>query len=139
MRTFANEPASQFFSRLTIRTKTFIAAAVVLICLIAMGVIAVLGSREISRNLDELSRSNLPNRGAAVVVNNSVVAAHMRIFRYVSWASNGVSENLLQGLRDEIEVDFSTVQKSFNVLAARADLSQEVKAELMSLDQKLQK
>src|SRR5690349_24771049 len=139
MLTLANEPASRFVSRLTIRTKTFIAAAVVLICLIAMAVIAVLGSREVSRNLDELSGSNLPSRSAAVVVNNSVVAAHMRIFRYVSWASNGVSENLLQGLRDEIEVDFSTVQKSFNVLAARADLSQEVKAELMCLDQKLQK
>ncbi len=83
MRTFANEPASRFFSRPTIRTKTFIAAAVVLICLIAMGVIAVLGSREISRNLEELSSSNLPSRSAAVVVNNSVVAAHMRIFRYV--------------------------------------------------------
>ena len=76
MWTFANEPASRFFSRLTIRTKTFI-AAVVLICLIGMGVIAVLGSREISRNLDELSTSNLPSRSAAVMVNNSVVAAHM--------------------------------------------------------------
>jgi tellurite resistance protein len=138
MHTFATEPASQFFSRLTIR-KAFIAAAVILICLIAMGVIAVLGSREISRNLDELSRSNLPNRGAAVVVNNSVVAAHMRIFRYVSWASNGVNEKLLQELRDEIEADFSSVRTSFNELAARHDLSAEIKTELSRLSQKLQK
>ena len=86
---FAKEPASGFLSRLTIRTKAFIASAVVLICLIGMGVIAVLGSREVARNLDELSRSNLPTRGAAVAVNNSVIAAHMRIFRCVSWASNG--------------------------------------------------
>jgi methyl-accepting chemotaxis protein len=139
MRTFANEPASRFFSRLTIRTKTFIAAAVVLICLIGMGVIAVLGSREISRNLDELSSSNLPSRSAAVTVNNSVVAAHMRIFRYVSWASNGVNEKLLQTLRDEIETDFSSVRTSFNELAARQDLSAEIKAQLSALDQKLQK
>jgi methyl-accepting chemotaxis protein len=139
MRTFANEPASRFFSRLTIRTKTFIAAAVVLICLIGMGVIAVLGSREISRNLDNLSHSNLPSRSAAVVVNNSVAAAHMRIFRYVSWASNGVSEKLLQTLRSEIETDFSSVRTSFNELAARGDLSAEIKAQLTALDQKLQK
>jgi methyl-accepting chemotaxis protein len=139
MRTFASEPARRFFSSLTIRTKTFIAAAVVLICLVAMGVIAVFGSREISRNLDELSNSNLPSRGAAVVVNNSVVAAHMRIFRYVSWASNGVNQKLLQDLRDEIEADFSAVKNSFNELAARQDVSAEVKSELSALDEKLQK
>ena len=107
MWTFANEPASRFLSRLTIRTKTFIAAAVVLICLVGMGAIAVLGSREVARNLDELSSSNLPSRSAAAAVNNSVVAAHMRIFRYVSRASNGVNEKLLHSLRDEIETDFS--------------------------------
>jgi hypothetical protein len=54
MRTFANAPASRFFSRLTIRTKTFIAAAVALICLIGMGVIAVLGSL---RDLPESGRT----------------------------------------------------------------------------------
>ena len=139
MLTLANEPASRFVSRLTIRTKTFIAAAVVLICLIAMAVIAVLGSREVSRNLDELSGSNLPSRSAAVVVNNSVIAAHMRIFRYVSWASNGVNQKLLQNLRNEIEADFSSVRTSFNELAARPDLSAEIKVEVRALDQKLQK
>ena len=139
MRTFANESASRFFSRLTIRTKTFIAAAVVLICLIGMGVIAVLGSREISRNLEELSTSSLPSRIAAVMVNNSVVAAHMGVFRYVSWASNGVNEKLPQVLRDEIEIDFSSVRTSFNELAARRDLSAGIKTELSALDRKLQK
>ena len=139
MLTFASEPASRFFSRLTIRTKTFIAAAVLLICLIGMGVIAVLGSREISRNLDELSGSNLPSRSAAAAVNNTVVAAHMRIFRYVSWASNGVNEKLLQTLRDEIEADFSSVRTSFNELAARPGLPAAIKTELNALDQKLQR
>jgi len=139
MLTFVNEPASGFLSRLTIRTKAFIASAVVLICLIGMGVIAVLGSREVARNLDELSRSNLPTRGAAVIVNNSVIDAHMRIFRYVSWASNGVNEKLLQNLRNEIEADFSAIRKSFNELAARPDLSAQLKTELNTLQGKLQK
>jgi hypothetical protein len=134
---FAKEPASGFLSLLTIRGKAFIASAVVLICLIGMGVIAVLGSREVARNLDELARSNLPTRGAAVVVNNSVIAAHMRIFRYVSWASNGVNEKLLQHLRGEIEADFSTIKQSFNELAARPDLSAQVKTELSTLEGKL--
>jgi len=136
---FANEPASRFLSCLTIRTKTFIAAAVALICLVGMGAIAVLGSREVARNLDELSSSNLPSRSAAAVVNKSVVVAHIRIFRYVSWASNGVNEKLLHSLRDEIETDFSSVRTSFNELTARGDLSAGIKAELGALDQKLQK
>jgi methyl-accepting chemotaxis protein len=139
MLTVPNQPPSRFVPRLTIRTITHIAAAVVLTCLIAMAVIAVLGSREISRNLDELSRSNLPSRSAAAAVNNSVVAAHMGIFRYVSWASNGVSQKLLQNLRNEIEADFSSVRTSFNELAARPNLPAEIKAELSALDQKLQK
>ena len=139
MLTFANEPAPRFFSRLTIRTKTVIAAAVLLICLLGMGVIAALGSREISRNLDELSGSNLPTRSAAAAVNNAVVAAHMRIFRYVSWASNGVNEKLLQTLRDDIEADFSSVRTRFDELAARPGLSNEIKTGLRALDQKLHK
>jgi methyl-accepting chemotaxis protein len=140
MLTFANEPAYRFVSRLTIRTKTFIAAAVVLICLIAMGAIAVLGSGEVARNLNELSRSNMPSRSAAVLVNNSVIAAHMRIFRYVSWASNGVNEKLLQNLRGEIEGDFLAIRKSFNELvAARQDFSPQIKSDLKALEEKLQK
>jgi methyl-accepting chemotaxis protein len=140
MLTFANEPAYRFVSHLTIRTKTFIAAAVVLICLIAMGAIAVLGSGEVARNLNELSRSNMPSRSAAVLVNNSVIAAHMRIFRYVSWASNGVNEMLLQNLRGEIEGDFLAIRKSFNELAAaRQDFSPQIKSDLKALEEKLQK
>ena len=139
MLTFANKQASRLFSRLTIRTKTFIASAVVLSCLLTMGVIAVIGSREVARNLDELSRSNLPTRAAAVVVNNAVIAAHMRIFRYVSWASNGVNEKLLESLRTEIEADFSTIRNSFNEFAGRPGLSAEVKPDLTALEEKLQK
>jgi hypothetical protein len=139
MLTFANEPASRLFSRLTIRTKTFIASAVVLTCLVTMSVIAAVGSRQVARNLDELARSNLPARGAAVVVNNAVIAAHMRIFRYVSWASNGVNQKLLENLRAEIETDFSLIINSFNELAARPDLSAAVKPDLAALEEKLQK
>jgi methyl-accepting chemotaxis protein len=139
MLTFANEPASRFLSRLTIQTKTFIATAVVLTCLIAMGAIVVLGSREVARNLNELTYSNMPSRSAAVVVNNSVIAAHMRIFRYVSWASNGVNEKLLQNLRGEVEADFTAIRNSFNELAARPDFSPEIKTQLSALEEKLQK
>ena len=72
-----------------------------------MAVTVALTSSQVAHNLNELYRSNLPTRAAAAAVNNAVVAAHMRVFRYVSWASNGVNAQLLQKLRQDIEADFS--------------------------------
>jgi methyl-accepting chemotaxis protein len=126
-------------SRLTIRAKTFTASAVVLICLLGMGATVYLTAGRVARNLNELSQSNLPTRAAAVAVNNAVIAAHMRIFRYVSWASNGVSDKLLQNLRNEIEADFWVIRKNFDELAVRSDLSAAEKASLNALQPNLAK
>ena len=128
-----------FLSHLTIRTKTFAASAVVLICLIGMGVTVRLTGSQVERDLNHLSQSNLPTRAAAVAVNSAVIASHMKIFRYVSWASNGVNNKLLQNLRMEIEADFQVIQKKFDDLAARSDLSAAEKANLNALRPKLAK
>ena len=132
-------PHLGFLSRLTIRAKTLSASAVLLICLIGMGVAGYLTSGQVTRSLGALSKSNLPTRGAAAAVNNAVVAAHMRVFRYVSWASNGVDEKLLGNLRTEIEADFAAIQKAFQALAARPDLSVAEKTDLGALETKLEK
>jgi methyl-accepting chemotaxis protein len=124
-------------SRGTIRTKAFTAFAVALICLVGMAVNVQLTSSKVARSLYELSRSNMPTRAAAVAVNNAVVAAHMRVFRYVSWASNGVSSKLLQELRRQIESDFSKIDESFKELSARPDLSAAEKSDLSALREKL--
>jgi methyl-accepting chemotaxis protein len=126
-------------SRLTIRSKAFTAFAVALICLIGMAVTVQLTSSKVARSLHELSRSNLPTRGAAAAVNNAVVTAHMRVFRYVSWASNGVSDNLLRDLRKQIAADFLVIDENFKELAARPDLSAAEKTDLIALRDKLTK
>jgi methyl-accepting chemotaxis protein len=123
----------------TIRTKTFTASAVVLICLLGMGIAVYLYSSQVARSLNDLSRSNLPTRAAAVAVNTAVINAHMRIFRYVSWASNGVNAKLLQDLRKQIEADFSLIDERFNELSGRPDLSAAEKADLNALRDKLTK
>jgi len=138
MMTFGNLSPFAFLSRLTIRTKTYAASAVVLICLIGMGVTVNLTSSQVARNLQQLSRSNLPTRGAAVAVNNAVIAAHMSVFRYVSWASNSVSDNLLHNLRREIEADFRVIKEDFNELATRPGLSPAEQADLKGLKAKLE-
>jgi methyl-accepting chemotaxis protein len=130
---------SQFgaLSHLTIRAKTFIASAAVLICLIGMGAAVGLTSGHVARNLNELYRANLPTRGAAAAVNNDVVAVHMRVFRYVSWASNSVNAALLQKLRGDIDAGFLKIHRDFLALAARPDLSAAEKADLKGLETKL--
>ena len=61
----------------------------------------------------------------------------MRVFRYVSWASNGVNDKLLRNLRKDIDADFWTVQENFKKLAARPDLSAAEKTDLSALQAKL--
>jgi len=124
-------------SRLAIRAKTLSASVVLLICLIGMGVARYLTSSQVTRNLNAFSVSNLPTCGAAAAVNNAVIAAHMRVFRYVSWASNGVNEKLLGNLRKEIEGDFAAIQKTFQALVARPNLSIAEQTDLGALQTKL--
>ena len=128
---------SGLLSRLTIRTKTFIVSALALLCLLGMGAVVELTSSDVARSLNALSASNLPKRAAAVAVNNAVVAVQMRIFRYVSWASNGVNDKLMQGLRKQIEADFWVIQQNYKELDARPDLSAAEKADLGALQGKL--
>jgi methyl-accepting chemotaxis protein len=132
-RRFLTDP----FSRLTIQAKTYAASAVAVASLVGMAVIVQLTSSEVARNLNELSRSNLPTRSAAAAVNSAVVAVHMSVFRYVSWASNGVSVKLLQNLRQEIESDFLVIEQNYKALAARPDLTAAERADLDALKGKL--
>jgi methyl-accepting chemotaxis protein len=122
---------------MTIRTKTFAASTVILLCLIGMAAVIGLTTGRVASNLNELSQSNLPTRAAAAAVKDAVVAAHMRVFRYVSWASNGVKAELLQKLRSDIEANFSDIQQDFKRLAGRPDLTAPERADLGALNIKL--
>ena len=123
--------------RLTIRTKTLAASAFALVCLIGMGVIVQLTTSRVAHDLSELSQSNFPIRAAASALNDNILAVHMRVFRYVSWAGNGVSHPLMENLSSEIAIDFGLIQEEFDELATRADLTAAEKAELAALQTKI--
>ena len=123
--------------RLTIRTKTLAASAFALLCLIGMGVIVQLTTSRVAHDLSELSQSNFPIRAAASALNDNILAVHMRVFRYVSWAGNGVSHPLMENLSSEIAIDFGLIQEEFDELATRADLTAAEKAELAALQTKI--
>jgi methyl-accepting chemotaxis protein len=122
---------------LTIRTKTLAASAFALLCLIGMGVIVQLTTSRVAHDLSELSQSNFPIRAAASALNDNILAVHMRVFRYVSWAGNGVSHPLMENLSSEIAIDFGLIQEEFDELATRADLTAAEKAELTALQTKI--
>src|ERR1700690_1520801 len=83
---------------LSIQIKASAASAVLLIWLLALGANAYLTSTKSADGLRMLSHELEPKLQAFSTVNEAIVETHLKIFRYVSWASNSVSETLLKSL-----------------------------------------
>jgi methyl-accepting chemotaxis protein len=118
---------------LSIQIKASAASAVLLICLLALGANSYMTSTKSAEGLRMLSYQLEPKLQAFSDVNDAIVATHMKIFRYVSWASNGVSKNLLDALYHEIETDLSVLSYRIGALGRRADLSAEERTTIEGL------
>ena len=86
------------FNNLSIQLKASAASALLLICLLGLGANAYLTSTRSAEGLQVLTNQLIPKQREFTQVSEAVVATHMKIFRYVSWASNGVSDILLKPL-----------------------------------------
>ena len=122
-----------FFENLSIQVKAFAASAVLLICLTSLGAIAYVTLDNSENNLHFLSSSIVPKQNAFAWVNDNVVAIHMKTFRYVSWASNGVNNTVLGSLSAEIDSDLRNTGLDFKGLSERSDLSAKEKSDLKDL------
>ena len=111
------------FNNLSIQIKASIASVLLLICLLALGANAYLTSTRSAEGLRILTNELTPKQQAFSQANEAVVATHMKIFRYVSWASNGVSHTLLDPLHAEINADLDKLSYRIAALAQRPDLS----------------
>ena len=89
---------------LSIQIKASAASAVLLICLLALGANAYMTSTKSAEGLRLLSHELEPKLQAFSNVSDAIVATHMKIFRYVSWASNSVSKKLLDSLYGQIDL-----------------------------------
>src|SRR5580698_1158747 len=110
-----------FFEDLSIQIKAFAASVVLLICLISLGTIAYVTLDKSEDDLHTLSSKILPKQQAFALVNDGIVTLHMKTFRYVSWASNGVSDVLLGSLSAEIYADLRAIDLDLEALGARAE------------------
>lgn len=124
---------------LSIQIKASAASAVLLICLLALGANAYVTSTKSAEGLRMLSYEIEPKLQAFSDVSDAVAATHMRIFRYVSWASNSVSEKLLTALYKRINSDLTALSTRIDDLSKRPDLSAEERASLQELLAKWQK
>ena len=111
------------FNNLPILIKASIASVLLLICLLGLGANAYLTSTRSAEGLRVLTNELIPKQQAFSQANEAVVATHMKIFRYVSWASNGVSHTLLDPLHAEINADLDKLSYRIAALAQRPDLA----------------
>ena len=111
------------FKNLSIQIKASAASVLLLICLLGLGTNAYLTSTRSAVELRKLSNELIPKQQAFSGFSDAVVATHMKIFRYVSWDSNGVSDILLKPLYAEIIQDLDKLSSRIAALAQRPDLS----------------
>jgi len=108
---------------LSIRAKAFAASLVLLLCLIGIGGNAFVTSEHTVSDLDQLTAVNLPKQQVVSKLETDITAIHLKVFRYVSWASNSVSASLLRTLRAETQHDVNAMTDRIAVLKARPDLA----------------
>lgn len=121
------------FDDLPIQLKASLASALLLICLLALGAHAYLTSTRSAAGLRVLSGELVPKQQAFADVGNAVVATHMKIFRLVSWASNGVSDKVLIPLEVEINAELDASSERIAALTRRPDLSDDERPALQEL------
>jgi methyl-accepting chemotaxis protein len=126
------------FNNLSIQIKASIASVLLLICLLGLGANAYLTSTRSADGLRALSNQMIPKQQAVSRVSDAVVATHMKIFRYVSWAGNGLSDKMLTPLYAEISADLDTLSGRIAALAKRPDLSDAERDSMQELLRKWQ-
>jgi methyl-accepting chemotaxis protein len=110
-----------------------------LVCLFGLGATAYVTLDSSAIGLQTLSGVTLPKRLAFSNLNDSIVATQLKTFRYISWASNSVSDKLLIALRQEIDDDFVLNAKNLIALTERTDLTQKEASSLNDISLKWKK
>src|SRR5471032_2084785 len=126
-------------NNLSIQIKASAASAVLLICLLALGANAYVTTTKSAEGLRTLSHEIEDKLQAVSNVSDAIVTTHMKIFRYVSWASNSVSTKLLDQLYAEITSNLSELSTRIDELSHRTDLSEVEKLSLQDLAAKWRK
>jgi methyl-accepting chemotaxis protein len=112
----------EILSNLSIKKKAFAASIVLWLCLIGLGANAYLTLRDSARGLEIYSSVDLPNQRFVSDLKNDIIATHINIFRYVTWASSGVNKQLVDAQAREIDSGLRSTRERLQDLAGRPGL-----------------
>ena len=104
---------------LSIETKTFATLSILLSCFAGLGVNSYLTMSATSNKLAALRDQTLPEQTVVMDIANDIVATHMKVFRVVTLASNGVSNKLLDSLNAEVLSELDSETRRLQILAER--------------------
>lgn len=101
-----------WFQDLAVRTKTLASSVVLLACLIGLGSNAYFSMGKSVHGFDRLAEVIIPQQQVVSDLSAALLGTHVKIFRFVSWSSNGVDDRLLKPLISEILVDLNAMTKA---------------------------
>ena len=127
------------FHNLPIKLKAAAASLMLFVCLLALGANAYITSTKSAEGLRLLSHDLEPKLQDISGLSEAVVGTQLKIFRYVSWASNSVSDRLLKELYQQIESDLAGLTRRIDALGRRPDLSADERAMMQGLLARWQK
>jgi diguanylate cyclase (GGDEF)-like protein len=119
-----------FARSLSIKTKTITALAVLLSCFAVLGINSYATLQQTHTQLSAVRSQTLPKQTIEMAIANDTVATHMKVFRFVTLASNEVSRDYLATLYTEVVSELEGETIRLKNLAARGDMSDFEKQEL---------
>jgi diguanylate cyclase (GGDEF)-like protein len=114
---------ARLFQNASIRVKAFAASVVLLICLVALGGHAYLTMGKSAGGLETLSQQVLPKQQAISELETQATTAHVKLFRFVTWASSGVNHKLMNAVSEEIRGHLLAIRNGLDAFLARSDLT----------------
>ena len=111
-----------FLATLSLKTKTFLGLVVFLLCFAALGIKSYSTLTATSTRLGEVYSDTLPKQTVLIGLSDDVTATHMKVFRFVTLASNGVTPKLLSSLYSDVVQDLKGYTIRFEGLRKHAAL-----------------
>jgi diguanylate cyclase (GGDEF)-like protein len=115
--------ARRFVRDLSIQTKTFAVLAVLLSCFSVLGSNSYLTMKTTGNRLTAVQSDMVPKQTVAMEISDDIVATHMKVFRFVLLASNGVGKDLLDALQREVLAELDGEMTRLKIFGDRSSLS----------------
>jgi diguanylate cyclase (GGDEF)-like protein len=105
-----------------ISAKAFAASSVLLLCLIGIGTNAYLSLDRSATGLAQLSDVHITKQRTASELTGDIIATHLKIFRFVTWAQIGVGASTLKATSGEVLAELDTLGNRLQRLRAQPHL-----------------